>query len=425
MLTLIAFFGLLFLGFPVALTLLAGTIVFILDSDLQVLLSTLPIKLYGAIEQNGLLAIPLFMLLGEVMNRGGLTKRLVSAANVLVGGFRGGLAYVNLLTNAMAASILGSAIAQISVMGKIMIPQMHQRGYSKGFSAAVTAYGGLMGPIIPPSMLMIIYGVLTYQPIAALFVAGILPGILIFLSFTAVIFLVGLFHSLPKEKWQPWKQSAPKLISGLVPGLIPLVVIVGIITGVMTPTESGAVGSILALSLGLFVYRNIRISEIPEILKSVALSTAVITSLIAAASAFGWVLSFEGVPDRLVEAVLQVTNSALVFLLCINVIIFMLGMFLETISVMIIIVPILLPAVQSLEIDLIHFGVVICLGTVIGLVTPPVGPGLYVAMLQADIPVKEILYWTVPFLMALIGAMVVINVFPVFSVWLPSFCGLV
>ncbi|MCF8106700.1 MAG: TRAP transporter large permease [Desulfohalobiaceae bacterium] len=425
MLTLIAFFGLLFLGFPVALTLLAGTIVFILDSDLQVLLSTLPIKLYGAIEQNGLLAIPLFMLLGEVMNRGGLTKRLVSAANVLVGGFRGGLAYVNLLTNAMAASILGSAIAQISVMGKIMIPQMHQRGYSKGFSAAVTAYGGLMGPIIPPSMLMIIYGVLTYQPIAALFVAGILPGILIFLSFTAVIFLVGLFHSLPKEKWQPWKQSAPKLISGLVPGLIPLVVIVGIITGVMTPTESGAVGSIVALFLGLFVYRNIRISEIPEILKSVALSTAIITSLIAAASAFGWVLSFEGVPDRLVEAVLQVTNSALVFLLCINVIIFMLGMFLETISVMIIIVPILLPAVRSLEIDLIHFGVVICLGTVVGLVTPPVGPGLYVAMLQADIPVKEILYWTVPFLMALIGAMVVINVFPVFSVWLPSFCGLV
>lgn len=422
--TFIVFFGLLFLGLPVALTLMAGTIVFITGNDLHVLLSTLPVKFYGSLEKNGLLAIPLFMLVGEVMNRGGLTQRLVSAANVLVGGFRGGLAYVNLLTNGMAASILGSAIAQISVMGKVMIPQMHERGYKKGFAAAVTAAGGLLGPIIPPSMLMIIYGVIAYQPIAALFVAGIIPGVLMFLAFALVIFIIGMFSSLPKENWQPWKEAAPKLLAGLAPGLIPMVVIVGIITGVMTPTESGAVASIIALILGIFVYRNIRFHDIPKILQSVALSTAVITSLIAAASTFGWVLSFEGVPDRLVEAVLSRTHSALVFLLCVNMIIFVLGMFLETISVMIIIVPILLPAVQSLNIDLVHFGVVVSLGTVIGLVTPPVGPGLYVAMIQANIPLKEIFYWIIPFILALLGAMALINIFPVFSVWLPSFYGL-
>jgi len=164
MLTLVIFCVLLFLGFPVALTLMAGTLVFMNAYDLQVLLETMPIKFYGSLEKNGLLAIPLFMLVGEVMNRGGLTQWLMSAANILVGGFTGGLAYVNLLTNAMASSILGSAVAQISVMSKVMIPQMHGRGYTKGFAAAITTSGGLLGPIIPPSMLMIIYGVLAYQP---------------------------------------------------------------------------------------------------------------------------------------------------------------------------------------------------------------------------------------------------------------------
>ncbi|MBI5591771.1 MAG: TRAP transporter large permease [Deltaproteobacteria bacterium] len=414
MLTLIIFFGLLFLGFPVALTLMMGTIILITANDLYALLNTLPMNFYGALEKNGLLAIPMFMLVGEVMNRAGLTQRLISAANVLVGGFRGGLAYVNLLTNAMAAAILGSAIAQIAVMSKVMIPQMHERGYNKGFAAAITACGGLM----------IIYGVIAYQPIAALFVAGVLPGLLMFFAFSLVVFIIGLFSPLPKENWQPWKESAPKLISGLAPGMIPVVIIVGISSGVMTPTESGAAASFIALIFGLFIYRTIRFSEIPSILQSVALSTAVITSLIAAASAFGWVLSFEGAPDRLVEAIVSVTTSPLVFLLCINVIVFILGMFLETISVMIIIVPVLLPAVQGMNINLIHFGVIMSLGIVVGLITPPVGPGLYVAMVQAKVSLKEIFYWTVPFLLALIGVMVIVNVFPVFSLWLPASYGL-
>ena len=424
MLTIIVFFGLLFLGLPVALTLMAGTIVFITNNDLGLLLQTLPLKFYGSIEQNGLLAIPLFMLVGEVMNRGGLTERLISAANVLVGGFRGGLAYVNLLTNAMAASILGSAIAQISVMSKVMTPQMHARGYKKGFAAAVTAAGGMMGPIIPPSMLMIIYGVIAYQSIAALFVAGIIPGLLLLVVFAIVIFIVGIFSTLPKENWQPWKQAAPKLLSGLAPGLIPAVVIIGIISGVMTPTESGAVASIIALILGMVIYRKIRISDIPSILQSVALSTAVITSLIASATAFGWVLSFEGVPDRMVEALLSTTDSPMVFLLLVNLLILLLGMFLETISVMIIIVPILLPAVTTLNINPIHFGVVVGLGTVVGLITPPVGPGLYVAMIEGNIPLKDILVWIIPFLAAMFVAMAIVNIFPIFSTWLPTVYGL-
>jgi len=359
-----------------------------------------------------------------VMNRGGLTQRLVSAASVMVGGFRGGLAYVNLLTNAMAASILGSAIAQISVMSKVMIPQMHERGYDKGFATAVTASGGMLGPVIPPSMLMIIYGVVAFQPIAALFVAGIMPGLLMFTAFGLVIFLVGVFSTLPKDGWIPWQKALPMLLSGLVPGIIPVVVIVGIISGIMTPTESGAVASIIALILGVFVYRKIRVVDIFDILHEIALATATITSLIAAASCFGWALAFQGVPDHLVELILRTTSSPLVFLLLVNLTILLLGMFLETISVLIIIVPILLPAVQTMGIDLIHFGAVVCLATVVGLLTPPVGPGLYIAMIQANVPIKKIFLWVMPFLLAMFLCMAAISAFPSISLWLPAISGL-
>lgn len=424
MLTLIVFCLLLLFGFPVALTLMASVLVFIGAYDLEALLETMPVNFYGSVEKNGLLAIPLFMLVGEVMNRGGLTIRLMAAANVLVGRFRGGLAYVNLLTNAMAASILGSAVAQIAIMSKVMIPQMHKRGYDKGFSAALTIMGGLLGPIIPPSMLMIIYGVLAYQSISALFVAGIIPGIILFFSFGIVIYIIGLRHDLPKEEWQPVKKSAAILLAGLVPGLIPIVVIVGIIAGIMTPTESGAVASILAFFMGMCVYRNIGFSDIPDILQSVAINTAVITSLIAAASTFGWVLTFEGIPDMMVDAIIGTTNSPLVFLLLVNLLMLFLGMFIETISILIIIIPILLPAAESLGVNLIHFGVVASLGTVVGLITPPVGPGLYIAMLEAKIPLKKILDWLFPFFIALIGAIAIINIFPLLSTWLPELFGL-
>lgn len=424
MATLLVFLLLLLLGLPVALTLMAGTVMFIHASDLAVLFQTMPVQFYGSVEKNGLLAIPLFMMVGEVMNRGGLTTRLMAAADVLVGGFRGGLAYVNLLTNAMAASIMGSAVAQISVMSKTMIPEMKARGYRRGFAAAVTTAGGLLGPIIPPSMLMIIYGVIAYQPISALFIAGLLPGALMFLLMALVVFLVGVFSELPKDRRKPLRESGGRLAAGLVPGIIPLIVIVGIISGAMTPTESGAVASIVALILGVFVYRNIKLWDIVDILQSVALSTAVITSLIAAASTFGWALSFEGAPDRLVEAITTMTSSPLVFLLLVNLTMIVLGMFLETISVLIIIVPILLPAVEAMNIDLIHFGVVVSLGTVVGLVTPPVGPGLYIAMIEGETPLKDIFFWVIPFLLAVFISMALVAVFPALSVWLPTVSGL-
>ncbi|MCX7669879.1 MAG: TRAP transporter large permease, partial [Anaerolineae bacterium] len=363
---------------------------------------------YGALEINSLLAIPLFLLVGEVMSKAGLTQRLVAVAEVLVGGLKGGLAYANLFANAMAASILGSAVAQIGVMSKVMIPEMERKGYARAFSGAVTVSAGLLGPIIPPSMLMIIYGVVAVQPIAPLFIAGIVPGLLITLALAVVIFLIGALKGLPSGVGHELGPKAKVLGQGLAPAAIPLVVIVGIMAGAMTPTESGAVASIIAVVLG-FWYRALKLRDLRPILLNVALGTATITGLIAAASVLSWALAFQGVPDQLVGVLKGLTNSPTVFLLLVVAMLLVLGMFLESISVLIVVVPLLMPVVQQLGIDPIHFGVVCTVATVIGLVTPPVGPGLYIAMVAADIRMGALFRATVPFLTAVLICLVPVS----------------
>lgn len=424
---LLSFFALLLSGLPIMFTLLIATLLFLYAEDMLVLLDSLPIQFYGALEQNGLLAIPVFMLVGEVMNKGGLTERLIAAANVLVGRFKGGLAYVNLLTNAMAASILGSAIAQIAVMSRLMVPAMEKQGYNKSFAAAVTISGGLLGPVIPPSMLMIIYGVISFQPVATLFIAGVLPGVLLVLGFALVILLTGFFVDLPKVQedeaaagtsvWQ-------RLLPGLLPGLVPFVVIAGIISGAMTPTEAGAVAALLSILIGGVVYRNLHVRDIPGILIEVSKSTAMITSLIASATVLGWALSFQEVPDLLAEWIRSISDSPLVFLLLVNLTMIVLGVFLESIAVMIVLVPILLPAATALGVDPIHFGVVTALATLIGLVTPPVGPGLFVVMGQNQMKMGELFKAMVPFLAMMLAMMALINAVPALSLWLPRLFGM-
>ena len=420
MIALLVFFGLLFAGLPIVGTILIGAVTFMATNDLAVLYDSIPIQFYGALEINSLLAIPLFLLVGEIMNKAGLTQRLIAVAEVLVGGLKGGLAYANLFTNAMAASILGSAVAQIGVMSKVMIPAMERAGYPRAFSGAVTVSAGLLGPIIPPSMLMIIYGVVAVQPIAPLFIAGIVPGLLIVAALALVIFLYGVFGpGLPAGTKSGRSRSAKVLLEGLVPAAIPVVVIAGIMLGVMTPTESGAVASIMALALG-FVYREIKLRDLGGILLGVATNTATITGLIAAASVLSWVLAFQGVPDMVVEHMKNLTSSPFVFLLLVMGLLLLLGMFLESISVLIVVVPLLMPVVNSLGIDPIHFGVVCTVATVVGLVTPPVGPGLYIAMTQAQIPMGPLFKATLPFLAAVLAVLVLVAAVPELSTWLPS-----
>lgn len=418
MIAALVFFGLMLLGMPIVGVLLAGALVFMDSQGLQVLYESVPIQWYGALEVHGLLAIPLFLLVGELMNQAGLTRRLMAVAQALVGGVRGGLAYANLIANALAASILGSAVAQISVMGKVMVPTMERAGYRREFAAALTVSAGLLGPIIPPSMLMIIYGVVAVQPIGPLFIAGVVPGLVIVLALALVIAAHGwLGHGLPAA--QASERTARVWLQGLLPASIPAVVIAGVGLGIMTPTESGAVAALLALLLGL-CYREIRLRDLGPILVNVATSTATITGLIAAAAVLGWALTFEGVPDRLVALLQQWAATPLQFLLLVIALLLVLGMFLESISVLIVIVPLLMPVVHSLGIDPIHFGVVCTIATVIGLVTPPVGPGLYIAMMQTELRMAPLFVATLPFLLATIAALVLVAALPQLSTWLPS-----
>lgn len=420
MMTLIGFFLALFIGLPIFIALLLAALIFMFESGNLVLLSSVTVQMEGVLSQSGLLAIPLFMLVGELMNKGGLTKRLIACADLFVGGFKGGLAYVNLLTNAMAASILGSATAQISIMSKLMIPTMVEKGYDKNFAAAVTVSGGLLGPIIPPSMLMIIYGVIAYQPVSALFLAGILPGALIVLAFALVIAIVGWTQGLPRGTGMAHKNVRTDLLAGILPGCIPISVIVLIISGVMTPTEAGAVAAVLSFLIGALVYRQLSLADLPEIFARVAMSTATITGLIAAASVFGWALTFEGVPDQIVSFMASLTESKIAFILMVYLLVIVLGMFLESISVMIVIVPLLMPLVKTFGIDPIHFGVMISLATLVGLVTPPVGPGLFIAMAAADVKMMPLFRAVLPFLAVMLVCMLVIALVPELSVWLPK-----
>jgi tripartite ATP-independent transporter DctM subunit len=305
-------------------------------------------------------------------------------------------------------------------MSKVMIPAMERAGYPRAFSGAVTVSAGLLGPIIPPSMLMIIYGVVAVQPIAPLFIAGIVPGLLIVAGLALVIFAYGLFGpGLPAGERGTRSASLKVLAGGLVPAVIPVVVISGIMLGVMTPTESGAVASIIALALG-FVYREIKLRDLGKILFDVATNTATITGLIAAASVLSWVLAFQGVPDAVVEVMKSLTDSPFVFLLLVIGMMLVLGMFLESISVLIVTVPLLMPVVATLGIDPIHFGVVCTVATVIGLVTPPVGPGLYIAMVQADIRMGPLFRATIPFLAMVLAVLVLVAAVPALSTWLPA-----
>lgn len=422
MITLAVFLTLLLLGFPIFAAILMAAIVFMAISDLSILFDGIPLQLYSALDANSLLAIPLFVLVGEIMNKGGLTQRLIAVAELLIGRVKGGLAYANLITNAMAASILGSAIAQIGVMSRVMIPVMTEKGYDKGFASAVTVSGGLLGPIFPPSMLMIIYGVVAVQPVAPLFIAGIIPAILIFVGLCLVVWLFSLFSDkIPNtaDNAMPDKSLKKILLDGILPGTIPFVVIIGIAAGVMTPTEAGAVASLIAFVLCL-IYREIKFRDLFGIFLSVCTLTATICGLIAAATLLSWVLAFESVPDRLVAAISSLTQSPFVFLLLVIAVLIFLGMFLESISALIVLVPILMPVVHELGVNPIQFGVICAIATAIGVLTPPVGPGLFVVMAQTQIKMGALVKLVLPFLAIVIVALILLAAVPALSIWLPG-----
>ena len=378
-----------------------------------ILFASLPQQLFSGTESYGLLAIPLFMLAGELMNEGGLTRRLVTFAGVFVRGVRGGLAYVNLIANMMMASIMGSALAQISVMSKVMVPEMERVGYDRAQSGAITAAGGLLSPIIPPSMLFVLFGVMAQLPIGDLFIAGIVPGLLLGLGYFGVIALIGLKTDMPVGRPMSSKEVKAAVLGGLPALCIPVVIIGGILLGIATPTESAGVAVVAAVVIGKFVYGDLKFSRFGTILLNTGLSSSGVIFLVAAANVFGWVLIFQKIPQNASEVVVSLTENPFVFMLLVNIILLFVGMIIDGIAALIMVVPILLPVAQNVYgIDPFHFGVVICINLILGLLTPPVGAGLYVASAMSRISPTRIFRALLPFLLVTIVNLILLSWHP-------------
>jgi TRAP-type transport system large permease protein len=413
----ISFLVLLLIGMPVAFVLIGATLVFMLAADKFQLLNAIPQISFGSVENFDLLAIPLFVLLGEIMNESGLTRRIIIAVRVWLTRVPHNLVVVNLISNLALAAIMGSATAQMAVMSRVVVPEMEKDGYDRGYAAGLTAAAGLLGPIIPPSMIFIIFGVIAQVSIADMFTAGIVPGIVLFL------FLVVL------AMWQAGRNHTPKgdgavlnvgsKLMATLPGLatmtIPMVIVGGISFGVFTPTESAAVAIVVALVFGAVVFRELPVTSLPRIIDRTVTNSAVVLFLIMAAKVFGWVLTFNQIPQHVADFIVSLTDNPTMFLLLIVVFLSVVGMFLDGIAALIILTPILLPvATAHYGIDPIQFGVVMGLTLVLGLLTPPVGTGLYIAASLSGVPILRLSRLLLPY----IAATLIVILMVVFLPWM-------
>lgn len=415
------FLGFLMAGVPIAFALVALSVVLILTSGNLILFQSFPQQLFGGMENYGLIALPLFILLGEFMNEGGIGRRLMGFAMALLGSVRGGLAYVNLLANMMMASILGSTVAQITIMSRIAVPEMERAGYPRDVSVAITAAGGMLAPIIPPSMMFIIFGVIAQLPIGDLFIAGIVPGVILFFAFLGVIAWLGHKHNFPRSERISLAARARAVRDALPAAAIPVVIIGSILGGIATPTEAAAIASVAAILVGMFVYREMSVKDIWPAFMRAAASSAVVLFLIAAAGLMSWVITFENVPAIVSAWVQSLTTSPIMFLLLINLLLLLLGMVTDPIPAIILVVPVFLPvAVGVYGIDPFQFGVIVCLNLTAGLLTPPVGTGLFTAALMGQVRAERLAVLILPFFLSTAIVLLGLIFFPVLSTGLGS-----
>lgn len=369
-----------------------------------------------------LIAVPLFILAGDVMQKGGMSRRLVGFANSLIGHIRAGLAYVNVLASVFFAAISGSSPATVAAIGSNLIPEMEKVGYGRQFSASLTAASGMIGVMIPPSIPFIIYGVTAEVSIGKLFLAGVIPGIL----FAIMFMFVARFLLRGDEKINESKTefSATAVVHSFRESvwalLVPVIILGGIYSGIFTPTEAGAIAVVYALLVGMFVYRDIKVTDLPEILAGSAITSGTILVLVIMATAFGRVITLAQIPSDLASALTSLSDNPIIILLLINLLLLVIGMFMETISSIIIMTPILLPVTVALGIDPIAFGVIMTVNLAIGFCTPPLGVNLFVASSISGVSIEKLSRGILPFFVGMVALLMLITYVPAISLALPS-----
>ena len=413
------FIILLFLNVPIAISLGLSSLAAMIAGGIP--LSMLPMQIHASIGKFTLLAIPFFILAGNVMEKAGISSRLIGLAEKLVGHKKSGLAIVAVITSVFFAAISGSGPATVAALGAILIPAMINNGYEEGMAASLMATAGAIGIIIPPSIAFVVYGAIAEQSIGKLFIAGIVPGLLI--GAALIIASIIVCKDMPikqnkkatgKEKWAAFKEA----FWGL---MMPVIILGGIYGGIFTPTEAAAVSAVYGILVGVFIYKQIDFKEFVDLLVESSVQSAVVLLIVATASVFAWIVTTEGIADAVGSAILTISaGNKILFLLLVNIILLITGCFLDAISAFYLFVPILLPVAIELGYDPIAFGVVMTVNLAIGQVTPPVGVNLYVACPIADIDLKTISKSIVPFLAASIAVLLLITYFPQTILWLPN-----
>lgn len=423
---LIVFAVLMFLGMPIVFVMTFSSLVYCVAVGKIALLMVVIEKMFRGMDSFVLLAIPMFIMCGEVMNRGGITTAIVRFADLLVGRVRGGLAYVNTLASTFFAGITGSALSDIASLGSILIPAMEEQGYTKDFSCAVTAATAIQGPLIPPSIPAVLVASATGLSTGALFWGGAMPGLLIGLGSAIVIFIESRFVEMPKRTEKiPFRTAIQVTVQSILPLMTVVIILVGMNSGVFTPTEAAAVALAYALCITTSLYKHIPLSECLVICKNVLIQTATIYLIIAGATTFSYVLAIENIPAKLSALIGTFASSSLGVLVVINIILLVWGMFMDTAPSILVLVPILFPVAKAAGVNPIHFGVLVVSNLMIGMLTPPFGMAIYTTQSVGKCKMGNLIRQLIPFIAVDMVILILLTVFPGLSLFLPRLFGFV
>ncbi|MBI2115083.1 MAG: TRAP transporter large permease [candidate division NC10 bacterium] len=408
------------LGLPIAVSMGLTAILTFLALGEPGLLSMVPQRMYAGTTGFPLLAIPFFILAGNLMNTGGMTQRIFRFAQCLVGHIKGGLGHVNVVGSMIFAGMSGSAVADAAGLGMVEIQAMLKAGYDRRFSAAVTAASSTIGPIIPPSIPFVIFGSMTGTSVGRLFLGGFLPGLVMGLALMITVYIVAEQRGYPRERRATLRELLDSSLDGAAALGAPVIIIGGILAGIFTPTEAAVVACIYALILGLVVYREIRVADLPRIFWETLEHTIRVMFIISAASLFGWLLIQQRIPTMIVEGLMTLTGQPWIILLIINGILLILGCFMEGIAVMLLTIPVFMPLVARVGVDPVHFGVLMTLNLMIGLLTPPVGMCLYAVSSISQVPLWPLARELWPYIAALLVSLALITYIPGLVLWIPN-----
>ena len=417
---LITFFVTVFTKLPIAIVLGFSSLMAFLVSG-QYPTTIIINRIFAGLDSFVLIAIPMFILVARLMNESGASRRMFNFANACVGHYPGGLGHTNVLASVIFAGMSGSAVADSAGLGRVEIESMNERGYDGPFSAAITAASSVIGPIIPPSIPMVVYGTMAGASVVKLFAGGLIPGILLGLTLMIMVYVIAKrTPGFPIEKKATGKELLIALQGGILPLLAPIIILGGIFTGIYTPTEASVIAVLYVLFLDIVIYKELKPADYKRIFLETVLDTGTIVIIIGCASVFGWLLAVERIPNRMVDFLLTLDTSPLVILMLINLILLFLGCFIEGLAIMVILIPVLVPLIIQLGYDPTFFGVIMVLNVMIGVVTPPLGMSLFVVSNVTGLSVGSISKAMLPFYIPLIVTLLLCSFFPQIIMLLPN-----